>query len=97
MTILTAACLLSPTSWPHYLPLLTGGFIYLVACSLRAKRPEVALWIVLALFLCLGATIGYVPRGDLLTQLVSAWWGALGMIAMIVMIFFARRRTGVFV
>jgi Glycosyltransferase family 87 len=97
MTILTAACLLSPTSWPHYLPLLTGGFIYLVACGLRAKRPEVALWTVLALFLCLGATVGYVPRGDLLMQLVSAWWGALGMIAMLLMIFCARRRIGVFV
>lgn len=96
MTMTTAACLLSPTSWPHYLPLLTGSFVYLLACGLAARKTDVALWITLALFLCLGATVGYVPRGDLMTRLVSAWWGTLGMIGMLVMIFFARRRAGVF-
>lgn len=96
MTIATASCLLSPTSWPHYLPLLTGSFIYLLACGLRARRPEMALWSVLALFLCLGATVGYVPQGDVMMRLVSAWWGTLVMIAMIATIFFARRRRGFF-
>lgn len=97
LTIVTVSCLLSPTSWPHYLPLLTGSYLYLLACGLRAKRPEPALWSVLALFLCLGATVGYVPQGDVMMQLVSAWWGTVGMVAMIVLIFCARRRTGVFV
>lgn len=96
VTCIAACCLLSPTTWTHYLPLLTGGFIYLVARARSAARPSVALWCILGLYMCLGVALGYIARGDVVTQLVSAWWGALGMIGMIVMITLARRRVGVF-
>ena len=96
VSCVAASCLLSPTTWSHYLPLLTGGFLYLLARAQRAGCPEPALWSVFGLYICLGCTLGYTARGDIVMQLVSAWWGALGIVAMLVMIVASRRRKGVF-
>jgi len=91
MMALVVSCLLSPTSWPHYLPLLTGGFVYLLRSVQRSARPHVSLSVVLATYLCMGATIGYIPHGDLLMRFVSAWWGPLCMASLLVLIARARR------
>ncbi len=96
MVMVTASCLLSPTTWPHYLPLLTGGFIYLLSRGGESARPQVALAWVLGLYVCTGAALGYIARGDVLMQIVSAWWGPMCMIGMIVLLWMARRRRGVF-
>lgn len=93
---LTASCLLSPTSWPHYLPLLTGGFIYLLVHAEQATRPAAALWSVFGLYVCMSAALGYIAQGDIVMRLVSAWWGPLCMVGMVVMILMARRRNGLF-
>lgn len=90
-TMLTAACLLSPTCWTHYTVFLHGGFIYLASIDLRAGPSQRALWGLLALYVCVGANIGYRRYLDVPTQLISAWLGAIAMIAMLVMIFRARR------
>ena len=96
MSMVTASCLLSPTTWPHYLPILTGCFIYLVKRGEESTRPEVALAWVLGLYLSMGAALGYIARGDLLMQLVSAWWAPACMIGMVVLLWMARRRSRVF-
>jgi lysylphosphatidylglycerol synthetase-like protein (DUF2156 family) len=96
MSVVTASCLLSPTTWPHYLPILTGCFIYLVKRGEESTRSEIALAWVVGLYLSMGAALGYIARGDLLMQLVSAWWAPLCMILMLVLLWMARRRSGVF-
>ena len=96
MSMVTASCLLSPTTWPHYFPLLMGGFIYLLSRGEESARPQVALGWVLGLYVCMGAALGYISRGDALMQLVSAWWAPMCMIGMLVLLWMARRRSGVF-
>lgn len=96
MIMVTASCLLSPTTWPHYFPLLTGGFIYLLQRGEESARPQASLALVLALYLCLGSALGYIARGDVVMQVVSAWWAPMCMIGMIALVWMARRRSGVF-
>ena len=96
MIMVTASCLLSPTTWPHYFPLLTGGFIYLLQRGEESARPQASLALVLALYLCLGSALGYIGRGDVVMQVVSAWWAPMCMIGMIALVWMARRRSGVF-
>ncbi len=94
--VLTVSCLVSPTSWPHYLPLLTGGFIYLLGEAQRSARPQSALTAVLMLYLCMGVSIGYLSQGDLIMRIVSAWWGPVSMLMLLVLVRQARRRAGLF-
>jgi hypothetical protein len=96
MMMLVACCLLSPTSWPHYLPLVTGGFIYLLRAIQVSARPSVSLGIVLAAYLCTSVAMGYLPQGDIVMRLVSAWWGPLCLIAILSLMTAARRERGVF-
>jgi hypothetical protein len=94
--ILTVSCLLSPTAWPHYLPLLTGGFIYLLGKAQRSARPEIPYVVMLVLYLCMGVAMGYLPRGDTMNQLVSAWWGPLSMVSLLLLLCEARREREFF-
>lgn len=94
--MLAACCLLSPTTWPHYLPLLTGGFVYLLAQSQQSARPEASQLATLVLYLCMGVAMGYLAVGDPATQLISAWWGPLCIISMLALLCAARRRSGLF-
>ena len=96
MMMLVACCLLSPTSWPHYLPLVTGGFIYLLRAIQVSARPSVSLGVVLVAYLCTSVAMGYLPQGDLVMRLVSAWWGPLCLIAILGLMTAARRECGVF-
>ena len=96
LLFLTASCLLSPTSWPHYLPLLTGGFIYILSRAEDAARPTPALWVTLGLYVSMGAALGFIGRGDALTRLVSAWWGPMCMAIMGLLVTLARRRSWLF-
>ena len=96
MMVLAVSCLLSPTAWPHYLPLLTGGFLYLLGQAQRSVRPEVGQVVTLALYVCMGVSMGYLSRGDLLTQIVSIWWGPVSMVALIALLGVARQRRGIF-
>lgn len=96
MMMMTVCCLLSPTSWPHYLPLVTGGFIYLLRAVQVSARPSVGLGVVLAAYLCTSVAMGYLPQGDLLMRLVSAWWGPLCLIAILLLMTSARRERGFF-
>ena len=96
MMVLAVSCLLSPTAWAHYLPLLTGGFLYLLGQAQRSMRPEVGQVVTLALYVCMGVSMGYLSRGDLLTQIVSIWWGPVSMVALIALLGVARQRRGIF-
>jgi hypothetical protein len=96
MMVLSVSCLLSPTAWAHYLPLLTGGFVYLLAQSQRSARPEVGHVVTLALYICMGVAMGYLSRGDLMTQMVSVWWGPVSIVALVVLVGQARRGSGLF-
>jgi hypothetical protein len=96
MMVLTASCLVSPTAWPHYLPLLTGGFVYLLGKAQRSARPEVPCVVMLVLYVCMGVAMGYLSRGDLMNQVVSAWWGPLSMISLLLLLSEARREREFF-
>jgi hypothetical protein len=96
MMVLTLSCLLSPTAWPHYLPLLTGGFIYLLGKAQRSARPEIPCVVMLVLYICMGVAMGYLSRGDIMNQVVSAWWGPLAMISLFLLLCEARREREFF-
>jgi len=96
MMVLSVSCLLSPTAWPHYLPLLTGGFVYLIAQAQRSVRPEVGHVVTLTLYICMGVAMGYLSRGDLMTQIVSVWWGPICVVGLLALISEARRGRGFF-
>ena len=96
MLVLGVSCLLSPTAWTHYLPLLTGGFLYLLKGGLTSRDSSKALFALLFLYLCSGVALGYLSHGDILTQLISAWWGPACIITYMVLLFISRRRTGWF-
>lgn len=72
--VVALCLLLSPTSWPHYIPLLTVLFLCLVRNAQHAREPQREMWWVLGLYLCVGSAIGFQRSGDILTQIVSAWW-----------------------
>lgn len=96
MMVLSISCLLSPTAWPHYLPLLTGGFVYLLAQAQRSTRTEVGYVVMLVLYVCMGVAMGYLSRGDMMTQVVSIWWGPACIMTLIALLCEARRGTGFF-
>jgi hypothetical protein len=96
MMVVTVSCMVSPTAWPHYLPLLTGGFIYLFGKAQRSARPEVPCVVMLVLYLCMGGAMGYLSRGDMTNQLVSAWWGPLSMLSLFLLLCEARRERTFF-
>jgi hypothetical protein len=96
MMVLVASCLLSPTAWPHYLPLLTGGFVYLLAKAQRSAQPEASHVVTLVLYVCMGVAMGYISRGDMMTQVISIWWGPMCMLALFGLLCEARRESGFF-
>jgi hypothetical protein len=97
MMVVTVSCLVSPTAWPHYLPLLTGGFIYLLGKAQRSARPEIPSVVMLVLYVCMGVAMGYLSRGDMTNQLVSAWWGPFSMVSLFLLLCEARRERNFFV
>jgi hypothetical protein len=96
MMVLAVSCLLSPTAWPHYLPLLTGGFVYLLAKAQRSAQPEASHVVTLVLYVCMGVAMGYLSRGDMMTQVVSIWWGPVCILVLLGLLCEARRESGFF-
>lgn len=70
-----ALCVIfSPTAWPHYIPLLTPLFLCLVREAQRSQDPEREMLWVVGMYLCVGSALGFQRSGDIITQVVSAWW-----------------------
>lgn len=93
MVILTACCLLSPTCWPHYLPLIYGALLLLLKYSLETHRQRSFNMMVIAVYIMLGAAIGYLGKEDLPARIVSAWWGPISLSLVLAMLIYARRTT----
>jgi hypothetical protein len=72
--VLTLCVMLSPTAWPHYAPLLLGSYVVLVKSAQGDTDPRRTLMKVLGLYLCVACALGYQRSGDIVTQIVSAWW-----------------------
>ena len=72
--VVALCVMLSPTSWPHYIPLLTPLFLSLVREAQRSIDSKRDMLWVIGLYMCVGSAIGFQRGGDFIQQLVSAWW-----------------------
>lgn len=59
LSVLVISCLLSPTAWAHYLPLLTGGFLYIGKRVADGKCSEISWVSLLSLYLAMAIPIGW--------------------------------------
>jgi hypothetical protein len=50
----------------------------------------------LVLYICMGVAMGYLSRGDIMNQVVSAWWGPLSMVSLFLLLCEARREREFF-
>lgn len=89
LSVLVVSCLISPTAWAHYLPLLTGGFIYIGKCIADGERAGISWVTLLSLYLAMAMPLDWMMTSHE-GQIAATVWTPACMGIMLVLLRRAR-------